>query len=40
MLLMGMIGLFIGAVIFALSYKLFELWIAEVKEDLEEQKVQ
>lgn len=32
MMLMGMIGLFIGAVIFALAYKLFELWIAEVKE--------
>jgi predicted PurR-regulated permease PerM len=29
---MGMVGLFIGAVIFALSYKLFELWIAEVNE--------
>jgi len=33
MMLMGMIGLFIGAVIFALAYKLFELWIAEVKEE-------
>ena len=32
MMLMGMIGLFIGAVVFALAYKLFELWIAEVKE--------
>lgn len=32
MLLMGMIGLFIGAVIFALAYKLFGLWITEVKE--------
>ena len=32
MMLMGMVGLFIGAVIFALSYKLFELWIAEVNE--------
>ena len=32
MMLMGMIGLFIGAVIFALAYKLFDLWIAEVKE--------
>lgn len=30
MLLMGMIGLFVGAVIFALSYKLFELWISQV----------
>ncbi|MDQ7047252.1 MAG: AI-2E family transporter [Sulfurovum sp.] len=32
MMLMGMIGLFIGAVIFALSYKLFGLWMAEVEE--------
>ena len=32
MMLMGMIGLFLGAVIFALSYKLFGLWIAEVEE--------
>jgi len=32
MILMGMIGLFVGAVIFALAYKLFELWIAEVEE--------
>jgi len=32
MILMGMIGLFIGAVIFALAYKLFGLWIIEVKE--------
>ncbi len=30
MILMGMIGLFVGAVIFALSYKLFELWINQV----------
>ena len=27
MILMGMIGLFVGAVIFALSYKLFGLWV-------------
>jgi len=33
MMLMGMIGLFIGAVIFALAYKLFELWINEVQEE-------
>ncbi len=32
MMLMGMMGLFIGAVIFALAYKLFDLWIAEVQE--------
>ena len=35
MILMGMIGLFIGAVIFALAYKLFGLWIAEVEESEE-----
>jgi len=39
MILMGMIGLFIGAVIFALAYKLFGLWIAEVEEAKEEQTV-
>ncbi|BAF72293.1 AI-2E family transporter [Sulfurovum sp. NBC37-1] len=33
MMLMGMIGLFVGAVIFALAYTLFGFWIAEVKED-------
>jgi len=37
MMLMGMIGLFIGAVIFALAYQLFGLWIAEVRESEEEQ---
>ena len=37
MILMGMIGLFIGAVIFALAYKLFGLWIAEVEESKEEE---
>jgi len=35
MMLMGMIGLFTGAVIFALSYKLFELWINDVDEEVE-----
>jgi predicted PurR-regulated permease PerM len=35
MMLMGMIGLFTGAVILALAYKLFELWIAEVNEEEE-----
>ena len=35
MMLMGMIGLFIGAVVFALAYKLFGLWIAEVEEEPE-----
>jgi len=33
MMLLGMVGLFIGAVIFALAYKLFELWLSEVSED-------
>ena len=30
MMLMGMIGLFIGAVVFALAYKLFMVWLDEV----------
>ena len=29
MMLMGMIGLFVGAVVFALAYKLFMLWLSE-----------
>jgi len=33
MMLMGMIGLFVGAVIFSLSYKLFELWIDALTEE-------
>jgi predicted PurR-regulated permease PerM len=33
MILMGMIGLFIGAVVFALAYKLFDLWMKEVQEE-------
>lgn len=32
MILMGMIGLFIGAVVFALAYELFLLWINEQEE--------
>ena len=32
MILMGMIGLFLGAVVFALAYTLFEFWMAEVEE--------
>ena len=36
MILMGMIGLFIGAVIFALAYQLFGLWMDEVQESEEE----
>ena len=35
MMLMGMVGLFIGAVIFALAYTLFQFWIAEVEEETE-----
>jgi predicted PurR-regulated permease PerM len=31
MMLMGMIGLFLGAVILALAYKLFEVWISEAE---------
>lgn len=34
MMLMGMLGLFVGAVIFALAYKLFGLWISEVQDDV------
>jgi len=33
MMLMGMIGLFVGAVIFALAYTLFGFWMKEVEED-------
>ena len=33
MMLMGMIGLFLGAVILALAYKLFYLWLAEMETD-------
>ena len=33
MILMGLIGLFIGAVIFALTYKLLELWLSESEKD-------
>ena len=38
MVLMGIIGLFIGAVVFALGYQLFQLWIEDTEEYLEEQK--
>ena len=36
MVFMGMIGLFVGAVIFALAYKLFGLWMSEVDEAVEQ----
>ncbi|WP_319500397.1 AI-2E family transporter [uncultured Draconibacterium sp.] len=35
MLLMGMIGLFIGAVVLALGYQILQLWMNDVKEKLE-----
>ena len=35
MMLMGMIGLFVGAVIFALAYTLFGFWMNEVEEEIE-----
>lgn len=35
MILMGIIGLFIGAVVFALGYQLFQLWIQDTKEMME-----
>lgn len=34
MILMGIIGLFIGAVIMALGYELFQMWIEDNKEEL------
>jgi predicted PurR-regulated permease PerM len=33
MMLMGMIGLFVGAVIFALAYTLFGFWMNDMNED-------
>ena len=39
MMLMGMIGLFVGAVIFALAYTLFTFWMAEVEEDETHQEI-
>ena len=40
MILMGLIGLFIGAVVFALAYKLFGLWIADAKEKTTRETIQ
>jgi predicted PurR-regulated permease PerM len=37
MLAMGIIGLFIGAVVLALGYQLFQLWIEETKEAIEQE---
>jgi len=34
MILMGMVGLFLGAVVFALAYKLFGLWISDVQDEV------
>lgn len=36
MMAMGIIGLFIGAVIMSLGYQLFQMWIEDTKEDLEQ----
>ena len=33
MILMGMIGLFVGAVVFALAYTLFGFWMKELDEE-------
>lgn len=38
MIAMGIIGLFVGAVIMALGYQLFQLWIEDTKEELEAEK--
>ncbi len=40
MILMGIIGLFIGAVVFALGYQLFQLWIEDTEEYLETEKTE
>jgi predicted PurR-regulated permease PerM len=40
MMMMGIIGLFIGAVIMALGYQLFHLWIENAKEELEQAKAE
>ena len=36
MILSGIIGLFTGAVVLALAYKLFTTWLAEAEEELPE----
>lgn len=40
MLAMGIIGLFIGAVVLALGYQLFQLWIKDTEEYLENEKTE
>ena len=37
MMIMGIIGLFIGAVIFAMAYQLFHMWIKDTQEELEKE---
>ncbi|MEA3433798.1 MAG: AI-2E family transporter, partial [Campylobacterota bacterium] len=39
MMLMGMIGLFVGAVIFALAYTLFGFWMAEAEEETKSEEI-
>ncbi len=38
MIVMGIVGLFIGAVVLALGYQLFQMWIADTQKELEEEK--
>ena len=35
MIAAGIIGLFVGAVILALAYQLFQFWLSEIDEELE-----
>ncbi|NOR75266.1 MAG: AI-2E family transporter [Draconibacterium sp.] len=35
MMIMGIIGLFIGAVVFALAYQLFQMWLENAQEEIE-----
>ncbi len=38
MVVMGIVGLFIGAVVLALGYQLFQMWIADTQQELDEEK--
>jgi predicted PurR-regulated permease PerM len=38
MVVMGIVGLFIGAVVLALGYQLFHMWIDDTQEVLDEGK--